>query len=109
MAARLIDSFATTGALADVFSDAAVLSAMLGFETALAKAQARMGIIPLRAADSIASVESVDAEALADDARQSASLAVPFVKALTDRVRQVDLVRQGAEWRPLCVTRLDRH
>jgi 3-carboxy-cis,cis-muconate cycloisomerase len=90
MPARLIDSFATTGELAEIFSDTSILAAMLAFETALAKAQARIGIVPQSAADAIASIESMDAGVLAEQARQSASLAVPFVKALTDRVRQID-------------------
>ena len=90
MPTRLIDGFATTGALADIFSDAAVLAALLRFETALATAQARLEMIPRRAATAIASIESIDSDALADDARDSASLAIPFVKALTERVRRID-------------------
>ena len=90
MPARLIDSFATTGALADQFSDAAVLDAMLRFETALATAQARLGMIPQRAADAIAKVHRVDPASMAEEARASATLVIPFVKALTKRVRQID-------------------
>ena len=90
MPTRLIDGFATTGALAEIFSDAAVLTALLRFETALAKAQVRLGMIPHRAAHAVASIDVMDTDALADHARDSASLAVPFVKALTERVRQID-------------------
>jgi 3-carboxy-cis,cis-muconate cycloisomerase len=85
MASRLIDGFATTGELADLFSDEAVIGAMLRFEAALADSQARLGIIPRSAADAIAQVSSLDAAGLAEDARESASLAIPFVKALTAR------------------------
>jgi len=95
MAARLIDSFATTGALAEVFSDAGVLAAMLRFEAALAQAQARLGMIPRSAAGAIAKVDRIDLASLAEEARRSASLAIPFVKALTGRVRQIDAEAAG--------------
>ena len=42
----LIDSLATTEALAGVFSDRSVLQAMLEFEAALARAEERCGVIP---------------------------------------------------------------
>ncbi len=54
MSVPLIQSLATTEALADVFSDESILQAMLDFEIALARVEARMGIIPQRAADAIA-------------------------------------------------------
>jgi 3-carboxy-cis,cis-muconate cycloisomerase len=90
MASRLIDNFATTDALADVFSDAAVLDAMLRFEIALARAQARLGIIPQHAADAIAKSGLPDTGGLAAEARRSATLAIPFVKSLTARIAQTD-------------------
>src|SRR5215471_13181242 len=82
MPARLIDGFATTDALADVFSDEAVLAAMMQFETALARVQARLGIIPQGAADAVAAARAPEAASLGGDARRAASLAVPFVKAI---------------------------
>ena len=90
MASRLIDSFSTTSELAEMFSDDAVTAAMLRFEIALADAQARIGMIPQDAAAAIAKVEKLPAESLADDARESASLAIPFVKTLTARVAKID-------------------
>jgi 3-carboxy-cis,cis-muconate cycloisomerase len=87
---RLIDGLATTEPLADVFSDASVLQAMLDFEVALARVEARAGVIPPSAADVIeaaARVEAFDADAIARDARQSATAAIPFVAALVERVR----------------------
>lgn len=101
MPSRLIDGFATTGALTSVFSDTAMLGGMLRFEAALAKAQAHLGMIPPEAADAIADIHDLDANALAEQARGSASLAVPFVKALTERVREIapevaDFVHWGA-------------
>lgn len=83
---RLIDGFSTTGPLADIFSDGEILKAMLRFETALARAQARLGMIPSSAAEAIARVDRIEAAALAEEARASASLAIPFVKALRERV-----------------------
>ena len=53
MAARLIESLATTDAFAELFSDASVLEAMLEFEAALARAQAHVGMVPRAAADAI--------------------------------------------------------
>ena len=53
MSSRLIDSLATTDALAEVFSDQSILQAMLDFEAALARAEAKAGVIPGRAAESI--------------------------------------------------------
>ena len=90
MPSRLIDSFATTRALADVFSDASVLDAMLQFETALARSQAALGIIPPHAADAIAQVDRIEPACFSEAARECASLAIPFVKTLTDRVREID-------------------
>jgi len=89
MPSRLIESLATTEEMAEVFSDAAVLGAMLRFEAALAAAQARLGMIPGSAAEAIArvaTVEKFDAAAIAREARESASVAIPLVKALTAAV-----------------------
>ena len=90
MPARLIESLATTDAFADLFSDTSVLQAMLDFEVALARAEARVGIVPLAAADAIAAAaksEAFDAAKLAKDALLAGALAIPFVKALTEWVR----------------------
>ena len=56
MSTRLIESLAATEALSGVFSDANVLQAMLDFEVALARTEARMGVIPAHAAETIAAV-----------------------------------------------------
>lgn len=93
MASLLIDSLATTDALAEIFSDASVVGAMLRFEAALARVEARAGIIPEQAADAIAMAaraEFFDAAAIARDARTSATPSIPLVSALTDRVRALD-------------------
>jgi 3-carboxy-cis,cis-muconate cycloisomerase len=86
MPSRLISSLSTTDDLVELFSDRSVLLALLAFETALARAQARLGMIPADAAETIAmaaAVENFDAVAIARAARKSASIAIPLVKALT--------------------------
>jgi 3-carboxy-cis,cis-muconate cycloisomerase len=93
MESRLIDSLVSTPETADAFSDAAVIGAMLEFEVALAAAEAEYGIIPPAAADAIASaatVEHFDAADIARQARTQATPAIPFVRALTARVRGID-------------------
>ena len=55
MAVRLMESLATTAPLAELFSDASVLQAMLEFEVALARVEARLKIIPRVAAQAISS------------------------------------------------------
>lgn len=93
MSARLIDSLATAPALAEVFSDESVLRAMLNFEAALARAEARCGIIPDEAAQVItasAQPEHFDVANLADAIFRAGTPAIPFVKELTDHVRKAD-------------------
>jgi 3-carboxy-cis,cis-muconate cycloisomerase len=93
MPARLIDSLGTTGPLADVFSDESVLQAMLDFEAALARAEAEAGIIPKAAAAAIGSAavaKEFDAAKLTREALRAGTPAIPLVKALTARVRDVD-------------------
>ncbi len=93
MGSRLIDSLATTDELADLFSDASVLQAMLDFEAALARAAARAGAIPEQAALAIAAAaraEHFDAAAIAREARETATPSIPLVNALTARVGSAD-------------------
>ena len=98
MSARLIESLATTPALAELFSDASVLQAMLDFETALARAEARAGVIPTEAAEAIAAAAraaNFDISTLADLAYRAGTPAIPLVKMLTDHVRRRDPVSAG--------------
>jgi 3-carboxy-cis,cis-muconate cycloisomerase len=88
-----LDSLATTEPLAAVFGDVAVFAAMLRFEVGLARVEARLGLIPAAAAESVAraaTVEAFDAAAIARDARASASIVIPFVAALAARVHARD-------------------
>lgn len=93
MPVRLMESLATTEPLADVFSDRSILGAMLDFEVALARVEARLSIIPHEAADAIAQARNPDLLDHAELARQTlraGTPAIPLVKALTERVRSVD-------------------
>jgi 3-carboxy-cis,cis-muconate cycloisomerase len=98
MPVRLIESLATTGPLADVFSDQSVLQAMLDFEVALARAQSRLKVIPRSAANAIAAsakAEAFDPAALADAILRTGAAAIPLVEALTERVRGIDSTAAG--------------
>jgi 3-carboxy-cis,cis-muconate cycloisomerase len=93
MSGRLIESLATTPTLAAMFSDESVLRAMLEFEIALARAEARHGIIPVEAADAIAAAAvpgNFEHSVLADAAFRSGTPTIPLVRMLTDRVRKTD-------------------
>jgi 3-carboxy-cis,cis-muconate cycloisomerase len=88
MPVRLIESLATTEALADVFSDRQILRAMLDFEVALARVQARLEVIPRDAAEAIEkAAASFDASELARETLRAGTPAIPFVKALTEQAR----------------------
>jgi 3-carboxy-cis,cis-muconate cycloisomerase len=93
MSGRLIESLATTPALAVLFSDESVLRAMLDFETALARAESRCGVIPTEAADAItaaATSGNFDIAILADAAFRAGTPAIPLVNMLTDHVRKTN-------------------
>lgn len=93
MAARLIENFATSPQYAAIFADESLLQAMLDFEAALARAEASVGVIPRPAAEAIgkaARAANFDAAQLAEQGLRSGTLAIPLVKALTERVRAAD-------------------
>lgn len=93
MTGRLIESLATTPELAAVFSDDSVLRAMLDFESALARAEARCEVIPAAAADAItatAKTSKFDIPTLADASFRAGTPAIPLVKMLTELVRKTD-------------------
>jgi 3-carboxy-cis,cis-muconate cycloisomerase len=80
-------------AFAQALSAEALVRAMLDFERALAEAEADAGVIPREAARAIAAACAdlrLAPEALARDGKRSGSLAVPLVKALTERVAGAD-------------------
>lgn len=93
MPVSLIDSLASTEALAELFSDRSILRAMLDFEVALARAEAKVGIIPQAAADAIAAAAdpaAFDLPALSRDALRAGTLSIPCAKRLTELVRSRD-------------------
>jgi 3-carboxy-cis,cis-muconate cycloisomerase len=98
MQVRLIDSLATTEPLAEVFSDRSMLQAMLDFEMALSRVEARLKIIPQAAAEVIATEANPDAfdiKALTRDTLRAGTLGIPLAKALTKRVHAKDATAAG--------------
>jgi 3-carboxy-cis,cis-muconate cycloisomerase len=91
MSVRLIESLATAEPLADLFSDESVLRAMLEFEAALARAEARLGMMPESAAEAIAAASKAgnfDTAALAKQALEGGTLTIPLVKMLRQKVTE---------------------
>jgi 3-carboxy-cis,cis-muconate cycloisomerase len=71
------------------FEPPAFIAAMLAFESALAQAQAAEGLIPAASAQAIAAACDrirIDADALVEEGKRSATLAVPLVKMLRSEV-----------------------
>ena len=88
-----LDRFLSTPEIAAVFTDAALLQAMFGFEAALARAQAAEGLIPAAAATAIAGVckvELFDTEAIIAASGRAGSLAIPLVEQLRRSVALFD-------------------
>ena len=99
MAARLFESLSTTEPLAEVFSDISVLDAMLDFESALARAEARAGIVPKSAADRIAAAahaNQFEIRALSRSMFRAGTPGIPVVRALTEKLRASD--PEAAGW-----------
>ena len=87
----LLDALFSSPEIGDIFSDRARLQRMLDFEAALAKAEARSGIVPQEAAMVIAGkcgAELLDIPALAEAAKLSANPAIPLVTQLTALVAE---------------------
>jgi 3-carboxy-cis,cis-muconate cycloisomerase len=75
------------------FSDRARLQGMLDFEAALARAQARLGVVPEKAAPTIAAkarAELFDLGHLAEATAMAGNPAIPMVKRLTALVAEAD-------------------
>ena len=90
MSARLIESLAVTDALSRIFADESVLQAMLNFEVALGKAEARLGLVPNDASMAITSAgvaEGFDTTELARQSLRAGTPAIPLVRMLSERVR----------------------
>jgi 3-carboxy-cis,cis-muconate cycloisomerase len=88
---NLLDPLFRSPAVEKVFSNRATLQAMLDFEAALARAEARAGFIPASAAPAIEAkcrAELYDMTVLARAAANAGNLAIPLVKQLTLLVAQ---------------------
>ena len=73
-----------------ICDDLSYLQCMLDFEAALASAEAAIGIVASKSAETIARAcksGSFDLAALAEAATRSGNLAIPLVKALTAEVK----------------------
>ena len=90
---RLFDALFTTEKMRNVFSDRARLQGMLDFEAALARAEARAGMISSAAAKAIAAqcrADLFDVSALASATALAGNPAIPLVRELTARVTSSD-------------------
>lgn len=90
---ELLDLLFRSEDVEQVFSSRACLQGMLDFEAALARAEARAGVVPSSAAAAIAAkcrAELFDVGALAAGAKFAGNIAIPLVKALTNLVGQGD-------------------
>jgi 3-carboxy-cis,cis-muconate cycloisomerase len=85
MSTRLIDCLAATKALSEIFSDRHILQTMLNFETALARAEAQVGVIPVEAASAItqaAAEQDFDIDKLVESSLRAGTPAIPMVQML---------------------------
>ena len=92
-APRLTDALFTTEAMRALLSDRRRIQAMLDFEAALARAEAKGGIIPAAAALAIEAqcrADLFDISALSRATADAGNPAIPLVKALTERVARHD-------------------
>ena len=93
MSGNLLAQTFSRGSFCEAMGEEAYVRAMFAFESALAQSQAEVGVIPVFAATAIADVcgsAKFSPSRLAADGKRSGSLAVPFVKVLTEAVRAVD-------------------
>ncbi len=89
----LLDGLFHYDALDKLFTDEASIQSMLDFETALARAEAKCGIVPATQAQIIASkcrTELFDFASIARDAALSGNLAIPLIRTLTELVARED-------------------
>jgi 3-carboxy-cis,cis-muconate cycloisomerase len=89
--ASLTGAIFSTDAMQDAFSASACVQGMLDFEAALARAEARVGVIPAVAAEPIAAccdASRIDLAKLAHAAASAGNLAIPLVKQLTALVAE---------------------
>ncbi|MCR3766701.1 lyase family protein, partial [Pseudomonas aeruginosa] len=86
---QLFDAYFTAAPMRAVFSDRGRLQGMLDFEAALARAEARVGVVPATAVAPIEAAcraELYDPLALAEAVANAGNSAIPLVKALGRQV-----------------------
>lgn len=93
MSNQLFDAYFTSAPMRAVFSDRGRLQGMLDFEAALARAEARVGLIPQAAVAPISSAcvaERFDVAALAQAIASAGNSAIPLIKALGRQIAAAD-------------------
>ncbi|QNH02155.1 3-carboxy-cis,cis-muconate cycloisomerase [Pseudomonas sediminis] len=93
MSNQLFDAYFTAPAMRAIFCDAGRVQGMLDFEAALARAEARVGLIPTEAVAPIEAsckAELYDYPALAQAIATAGNSAIPLVKALGKRIAATD-------------------
>lgn len=93
MAGNLLAAALARTSFSDALGEQALLRAMFAFENALAQSEATAGVIPAAAAAVIATAcadTRLDAADLAAEGRLAGSLAIAFVRKLTEQVRKAD-------------------
>jgi len=89
---QLFEAYFTAKAMGEVFCDHGRVQAMLDFEAALARAQARVGLIPQSAVEPIRAAckaELYDFDALGQAIAVAGNSAIPLVKALGKQIAAV--------------------
>ena len=98
LSSSLLAPMFSSAAMRAIVADEARLQRMLDVESALARAQGALGIIPAAAIQPIADccrAEHFDIAALGEAARSAGNLAIPLVKALTAEVKKRDAKAAG--------------
>jgi len=91
----LLDPLFRSPAVEDILSDKSFIQGMLDFESSLARAEARVGMIDSASAAAISSkcrMEMFDLGAIGEASAASGNLAIPLIKQLTALVAQRDPV-----------------
>jgi len=89
----MFDALFTDPDVDQIFTDEAIIGAMLRFEGALVQAQADLNLIPSQPADLIAHVclnAQIDVEKIVASARDAGNPAIPLVRELTELVSSAD-------------------
>ncbi len=85
----IFEAFLSSPDVMDAFHERQVVAAMLRFEAALARAQARVGLLPEAAAQSIidtCKVELFDVAKIVRESGRAGTIAIPLVKSLKETV-----------------------